>query len=132
MEQSLVLIKPDAVERQLIGEILNKYERNHLRIKQMKMLTVSKELADEHYAELRDKPFFDKLMAYITRSPVVAVMIEGDDAIAKVRQINGATNPEEAAPNTIRALYALSVTENSVHASDSLESAKREISIWFG
>lgn len=132
MEQSLVLIKPDAVERQLIGEILNKYERNHLRIKQMKMLTVSKELADEHYAELRDKPFFNKLMAYITRSPVVAVMIEGDDAIAKVRQINGATNPEEAAPNTIRALYALSVTENSVHASDSLESAKREISIWFG
>lgn len=131
-EQSLVLIKPDAVERQLIGSIIHEYERNDLRLDQLKLIQADEDLAKAHYAEHKDKPFFDELVEFITRSPVVAMVISGEEAISRVRQINGATRPEEAEPNTIRAVYALSMSENSVHASDSPESAEREISIWFG
>lgn len=130
-EQSLVLIKPDAVERHLIGSIIHEYERNDLKVDQLKLIQADEDLAKAHYAEHKDKPFFDELVEFITRSPVVAMVISGEEAISRVRQINGATRPEEAEPNTIRAVYALSMSENSVHASDSPESAEREISIWF-
>lgn len=130
-EKSLVLIKPDAVERQLTGSIIHEYERNGLKIEKLKLLQADEALAEEHYAEHEDKPFFGELVDFITRSPVVAMVISGNQAISRVREINGATKPEEAAPNTIRAVYALSMSENSVHASDSPESAEREIAIWF-
>jgi len=131
-ERSLVLIKPDAVERNLIGNILNQYERNGLEIAEMKMMTASKDLAEKHYAQLKDKPFYEDLITFITRSPVVASIIEGEDGIEKIRTVHGATDPAEARANTIRALYGKNVTENSVHASDSVETADKEIELWFG
>lgn len=131
MEQSLVLIKPDAVERNIIGEIIHQYERNGLKISRMQLMNATEKIARKHYEELEDKPFFEDLITYITRGPLVALVIEGENAIEAIRAINGVTNPEEAAPNTIRALYGNDVTENSVHASDSPESAEREIAIWF-
>lgn len=132
MEKSLVLIKPDAVERNLIGKILEKYEEAGLKIVALKMEKVSEELAGKHYAEHKDKPFYGSLIEYITRSPLCALVVEGEEAIAQVRATNGATNPDDAAVGTIRKLYALSKTENCVHASDSPESAAREIALWFG
>lgn len=131
MEQTLVLIKPDAVERNLIGRILSIYEENNLKITDIKYLSATKDLAIEHYIEHKGRPYFDSLISYITRSPIVALIIEGENAISKVRELNGATSPTEAKLHTIRSKYALSKNENSVHASDSKESAKREISIWF-
>lgn len=131
METTLVLIKPDAVERNLIGRILSIYETNNLKIKDIKYVLPSKEIAIEHYKEHEGRPYFDSLISYITRSPIVALILEGENAISKVREINGATSPTEAKENTIRAKFALSKNENSVHASDSKESAKREIKIWF-
>lgn len=130
-EQTLVLIKPDAVERDLIGKILTEYERNGLEIVEMKLLTATPEIAEQHYAEHIEKPFFDELVEYITSGPLVALVLEGEDAIRRVRALNGATNPEDAVDNTIRALYGISLSNNTVHASDSVESAKKEISIWF-
>ncbi len=130
-EQSLVLLKPDAVERNIIGKILDEYERNELRIIEMKMVSVSEKIAKEHYAEHIGKPFFEDLVSYITSGPIVALIIEGKNAVSRVRAINGTTDPKEAADNTIRALYGLSLSRNTVHASDSVESAKREINIWF-
>lgn len=130
-EQSLVLLKPDAVERNIIGKILDEYERNELRIIEMKMVSVSEKIAKEHYAEHIGKPFFEDLVSYITSGPIVALIIEGKNAVSRVRAINGTTDPIEAADNTIRALYGLSLSRNTVHASDSVESAKREINIWF-
>lgn len=130
-EQSLVLIKPDAVERHLTGSIIHEYERNGLTIEKLKLIQADEATAKAHYAEHENKPFFNELVEFITRSPIVAMVISGEEAVSRVRQINGATRPEEAAPNTIRAVYALSMSENSVHASDSSESAEREISIWF-
>lgn len=131
LEQTLVIIKPDGVERNLIGSILNEYERNALVIKNIKMLVVDEELAKEHYDEHVDKPFFNDLVNYITSGPSCVLIIEGENAIERVRKINGATNPKEAQDNTIRALYGLELSKNTVHASDSQKSAKREISIWF-
>lgn len=131
MEQTLVLIKPDAVERNLIGKILNEYERNGLKIVEMKMLTATKETAAEHYAEHEGKPFYDDLVDYITGGPLVAFVLEGEDVISRVRALNGATNPKDAADNTIRSLYGIDLSNNTVHASDSPESAKKEIAIWF-
>jgi|SRR5690625_4221672 len=130
-EKTLVLIKPDAVERNLIGKILNEYERNGLKISDMKMMTATTEIAEKHYAEHKEKPFFGELVSYITSAPLVAFVIEGENAISRVRALNGATNPEDAEDNTIRALYGVSLSENTVHSSDSPESAEREISIWF-
>ena len=131
LEKSLVLIKPDAVERNLIGKILEVYEGAGLKIKAMEMKQINKEFAEKHYEEHRDKQFFNSLIKYITRSPLVALILEGEDAINKIRSLNGATNPEKAEFGTIRRRFALSGTENSVHASDPIESAEKEIKLWF-
>ncbi|AQW27516.1 nucleoside-diphosphate kinase [Clostridium perfringens] len=131
LEKSLVLIKPDAVERNLIGKILEVYEGAGLKIKAMEMKQINKEFAEKHYEEHRDKQFFNSLIKYITRSPLVALILEGEDAINKIRSLNGATNPEKAEFGTIRRRFALSGTENSVHVSDSIESAEKEIKLWF-
>lgn len=131
LEKSLVLIKPDAVERNLIGKILEVYEGVGLKIKAMEMKQINKDFAEKHYEEHRDKQFFNSLIKYITRSPLVALILEGEDAIDKIRSLNGATNPEKAEFGTIRRRFALSGTENSVHSSDSIESAEKEIKLWF-
>ena len=130
-EQTLVLIKPDAVERNLIGKILSEYERNDLKISDMKLLTASKELAEKHYAEHKGKPFYESLVSYLTRSPIVALVLDGENAVSRVRALNGTTNPKDSGDNTIRALYGVSLSENTVHSSDSIESAGRERAIWF-
>jgi nucleoside-diphosphate kinase len=131
MERSLVLIKPDGVERRLIGEIIAIYERKGLNISALKMLKPSQEIAENHYIEHKDKPFFKELVAFLTRGKVCALIIEGDNVVKTVRKINGATDPAEAEAGSVRGLYALSKSENIVHASDSPESAEREIKIWF-
>ncbi len=131
MERSLVLIKPDGVEKRLIGKIIKMYEEDGLTISELKMLKVPKELGMKHYEEHKGKEFFNKLINYITRGPVCAMILEGDNAINRVRKINGATNPEVAEKGTIRYLYADNMTENCVHASDSNESAIRECNLWF-
>ena len=131
VERSLVLIKPDAVERNLIGKILTIYEDNNLKIVDMKLTKVSRELAEAHYIEHKGRDYYENLIAYITRSAVVAVVLEGEDAIAQVRRLNGKTNPAEAEEGTVRRLYGLATNQNSVHASDSPENAQREIGIWF-
>lgn len=132
IEKTLVLIKPDAVERNLIGNILVEYERNGLKVLDMKLIHATKALAEQHYAEHKGKPFFNRLVSYLTRSPLVALILEGENVISRVRTLNGTTDPETSQDNTIRALYALSMSENAVHASDSKESADRERAIWFG
>lgn len=129
MEKSLVLIKPDAVERNHIGDIISIYEKAGLKVTALKLEKVSEEKAKKHYEEHVGKHFFEELIEYITRSPVVAMILEGNNAIETVRELNGRTkNPAEG---TIRKKYGISETENSVHASDSVESAKREIELWF-
>ena len=131
MEETLVLIKPDGVKRQICGEILTRYERKGLIIKAMKLLQTPKELAQEHYAEHKDKPFFGELVDFITSGPVLAFVLAGKNAVASVRTINGATNPVDATPGSIRGDYALTMDSNVVHASDSVDSAAREIHLWF-
>ena len=131
MEETLVLIKPDGVKRQLCGEILSRYERKGLEIKAMKLLQTPQELAEEHYAEHKDKPFFGELVDFITSGPVLAFILGGQNAVASVRAINGATNPLDATPGSIRGDCALTLDSNVVHASDSAESAAREMKLWF-
>ena len=131
MEETLVLIKPDGVKRQICGEILTRYERKGLIIKAMKLLQTPKELAEEHYAEHKDKPFFGELVDFITSGPVLAFVLAGKNAVTSVRTINGATNPVDATPGSIRGNYALTMDSNVVHASDSVDSAAREIHLWF-
>ena len=131
MEETLVLIKPDGVKRQICGEILTRYERKGLIIKAMKLLQTQKELAQEHYAEHKDKPFFGELVDFITSGPVLAFVLAGKNAVTSVRTINGATNPVDATPGSIRGDYALTMDSNVVHASDSVDSAAREIHLWF-
>lgn len=131
MEKTLVLIKPDAVERNLIGKILMLYEENKLKITRLEMIHANKSFAEEHYVEHIGRPYYDKLIQYITRSPLVALVLEGEDAISRVRQINGTTNPLEAEKGTIRQLYGIDKSYNTVHASDSILNAEREINIWF-
>lgn len=132
LEKSLVLIKPDAVEKSIIGEIISKYEENGLKIVALKMKRISKEFAYKHYEEHIGKAFFEELINFITRGPLCVLILESENAIEKIRAINGSTNPKEARGGTIRNLYAKSKTENCVHASDSKESAEREIKLWFG
>ena len=132
MEQTLVLVKGDGVRRRLIGEIIRRIEAKGLDIRAMQLMDVSRELAEEHYAEHREKPFFGELVEFITSTPVVALRVEGEGAIAVVRRLMGATNPAEAAPGTIRGDLALSLPDNLVHGSDSPESAKRELNLFFG
>lgn len=131
MERSLVLIKPDAVEKNIIGNIINMYEENDLKVVKLKMEKISEELAKKHYEEHIGKVFFESLIKFITRGPLCALVLEGTNAIEKIRKINGNTNLEIAEEGTIRKLYASNNTENCVHASDSLENAKKEINLWF-
>ena len=130
-ERTLVLIKPDAVRRGLAGEILRRFELRGLEIREARLLTVDRELAGEHYAEHAEKPFFGELVEFITSGPTLALVLEGEGAIATVRATMGATNPADAGPGTIRGDLALSMPDNLVHGSDSAESAAREISLWF-
>ena len=131
MEKTLILIKPDAVERNLIGAILSVYEQNGLKVTQLKVLQAERYRAIEHYQEHIGRPYFEKLMTYITRSPLIAVELRGINAIARVRELNGCTDPAKADKDTIRGRFGISASENTVHASDSKASAEREISIWF-
>ena len=131
-ERTLVLIKPDAVGRKLAGEILARFERRGLELRAAKLLTVDRELAEEHYAEHEEKPFFSELVQFITSAPTLALVLEGESAISVVRTTMGATNPVDAAPGTIRGDLALAMPDNLVHGSDSAESARREIGLWFG
>jgi nucleoside-diphosphate kinase len=132
IERSLILIKPDAVERSLAGEILGRIERRGFTLRAAKLLRVDRALGDEHYAEHREKPFFGELVDFITSGPTLALVVEGEGAIATLRTTIGATNPADAAPGTIRGDLALAVPNNLVHGSDSPESAEREIALWFG
>jgi nucleoside-diphosphate kinase len=130
-ERTFVMVKPDAVQRGLIGEFVARFERRGLKIVAMKMLVVSDKLAKDHYAEHAAKPFFPALTGFIMSGPAVAMVIEGKGAVGIVRSMNGATNPVNSAPGTIRGDYALDTGRNVIHASDSPESAKREISLYF-
>jgi nucleoside-diphosphate kinase len=130
-ERTLVLIKPDAVQRRLTGEILGRLEQRGLVIRAAKLVRVDRELAERHYEEHTEKPFFGELVEFITSAPTVALVMEGESAISVVRATMGATNPAEAAPGTIRGDLALAMPDNLVHGSDSPESAAREIALWF-
>ena len=130
--RTLILIKPDAFERGLTGEILARFECKGLKITQMRLLTADEGIANAHYAEHIEKPFFGELVSFITGGPLVALVLEGHEAVAAARQLIGATNPIEAATGSMRGDYGLEVTFNLVHGSDSDESAEREIGIWFG
>lgn len=130
-ERTLVLVKPDAVQRLLAGRILARYEERGLKLVGLKLMTVSTELAEEHYAVHRAKPFFRGLVEFITSGPLVAAVLQGPNAIAIVRAMNGATRPHEAAPGTIRGDYALETAQNLVHASDGPETAEAELRLWF-
>jgi nucleoside-diphosphate kinase len=132
VERTLVLIKPDAVERGLAGEILGRFERRGLAIRDARLVHVDRGLAQEHYAEHAEKPFFGELVEFITSSPTLALALEGESAISVVRTTMGATNPTESAPGTIRGDLALAMPNNLVHGSDSPESAARELALWFG
>ena len=131
VERTLILIKPDATERALAGEILARIERRGFRVVAGKLLRVDRDLGSEHYAEHSEKPFFGELVEFITSAPTLALVIEGESAISVVRTTMGATNPAEAPPGTIRGDLALAMPDNLVHGSDSPESAEREIGLWF-
>ena len=130
-ERTLVLIKPDGVQRALVGRLIERYERRGLRIFGLKMVAVDRALAERHYAIHREKPFFAGLGEFITSAPLVAVALEGPNAIAVCRAINGATRPERAASGSIRGDFALETGQNLVHASDSVETAADELGLWF-
>jgi nucleoside-diphosphate kinase len=132
VERTLILAKPDAVERGLAGEILARFERRGLKLLEARLVTADRRLAEEHYAEHRDKPFFGELVEFITSGPTLAFALEGEGAVATCRKTIGSTNPAEACPGSIRGQFALAMPNNLVHASDSPESARREISLWFG
>ncbi len=130
-ERTLILIKPDAVQRGFAGEILGRFERRGLQMRAAKLLTVDRALAEQHYAEHKEKPFFGELVEFITSAPTLALVLEGEGGIATVRTSMGATNPADATPGSIRGDLALSMPDNLVHGSDSAESAAREIALWF-
>jgi nucleoside-diphosphate kinase len=130
-ERTLVLIKPDAIRRSLAGEIIARFEDRGLQLRAARLVTVDRSLAQEHYAEHTDKPFFGELVDFITSGPTLALVLEGEGAITIVRTTMGATNPADAAPGTIRGDLSLSMPDNLVHGSDSPDSAKREIDLWF-
>jgi nucleoside-diphosphate kinase len=130
-ERTLVLVKPDGVQRLLTGRILARFEERGLKLVGLKLVAVSRDLAERHYAVHREKPFFGGLVDFITSSPLVAVALEGPNAIAVVRSMVGATRPHEAAPGTIRGDYALETAQNLIHASDGAETAASELELWF-
>jgi len=131
VERSLVLVKPDGVQRALVGEVISRFERRGLRLVAAKFMQVSLELAKSHYAEHEGKPFYDGLISYITSAPVMAMVWEGPNAVAAIRQTVGSTKPVEAAPGTIRHDFALEVGRNLIHASDKPETGEREVALWF-
>ena len=131
MERTLILLKPDAVQRGLVGGLISRLEAKGLKLVGMKLIAVDRELANRHYGEHVGKPFFDGLVAFITSSPVVAIVAEGENAVEVVRRLMGATSPLDAAPGTVRGDLAMSIGMNLVHGSDSLESASREIDLFF-
>lgn len=131
VERSLVLIKPDAVRRSIVGEIISRIERRGLTLRGGKLLVVDRKLAETHYAEHSQKPFFDELVGFITSGPTLALAVEGEGAIATLRKTIGATNPADAEPGSIRGDLSLAMPDNLVHGSDSRESAVRELALWF-
>jgi nucleoside-diphosphate kinase len=131
VERTFVMVKPDGVERGLVGEVIARLESKQLRLVGLKVLQLTRDLAERHYAEHRDKPFFGDLVAFITRGPVVAMVVEGENAVAAVRTLMGATDPQKAAPGTLRGDLASTITENLVHGSDSPASAARETALYF-
>jgi nucleoside-diphosphate kinase len=131
MERTLILVKPDAFARNLTGEIIARFERKGLRLAALRQLELERELAERHYAEHQGKPFYEELVSFITSGPLVAMVLEGEQAVTAARQVIGATNPLEASPGSIRGDYAIDVGHNMVHGSDSPESAAREVSLFF-
>jgi nucleoside-diphosphate kinase len=131
MERTFVMVKPDGVQRGLVGEIVSRFESRGFRICGAKMMKIPRELAERHYGEHEGKPFYEPLLSYITSGPVVCVVLEGENAVAVVRSMMGKTNPQDAAPGTIRGDFAQVTGRNVVHGSDSSESAKREINLFF-
>ncbi len=131
VERTFVAVKPDGVERVLIGEVVGRFEKRGLKIIGMKFMKVTKELAEKHYGEHKGKPFYDGLVSYITSGPIVAIALEGKNAVALARQTIGATKPQDAAPGTIRGDLAVEIGRNIVHGSDSPENGEREIGIFF-
>jgi len=131
-QKTFVMVKPDGVRRRLIGEVIGRIEAKGYAIREMKFFTINKELAEEHYGEHRARPFFGELVSFVTSGPVVAMVVEGPEAVAGARQIMGATNPLEAATGSIRGDFAAEIGANIVHGSDSQESAEREIKLFFG
>ncbi|HXB15160.1 MAG TPA: nucleoside-diphosphate kinase [Solirubrobacteraceae bacterium] len=132
MDRTLILVKPDAFARSLTGEIIARFERKGLRILALRHMTVTRELAEKHYAEHAERPFFGELVDFITSAPIVAMVLEGQEAVKAARQVIGATNPLEAAPGSIRGDFAVETGQNMVHGSDSPESAARESALFFG
>jgi len=130
-QETLVIAKPDAVRRRLVGEILRRIEEKELRITELRMMRIDPDLAGRHYEEHREKPFFEELVGFITSGPVVVAKVEGEDAVTVVRELMGPTDPADAPPGTIRGDYGEVITENLVHGSDSPESAKRELDLFF-
>ena len=131
-QQTFVMVKPDGVRRRLVGEVIRRIEAKGYDIREMRLMTVDESLAKKHYAEHVDKPFFDELVSFVTSGPSVAMVVEGADAVAGLRQVMGATNPLDATPGSIRGDFATEITYNIVHGSDSPESAEREINLFFG
>jgi nucleoside-diphosphate kinase len=132
VQQTFIMVKPDGVRRKLVGEVVSRIEAKGYDLREMKLFTIDEGLAQKHYAEHTEKPFFGELVSFITSGPVVAMVVEGPDAIAGTRQIMGATNPIDAATGSIRGDFATVIGENIVHGSDGPESAQREINLFFG
>ena len=130
-EQTLIVLKPDAVERNLIGELISRFEKKGFKVVKLKMLKFTKDMAEEFYSDHKEKPFFGELVSFITSERVVASVIEGDNVVAMTRTIIGATKPSEAAPGTIRGDFGVGITNNSIHASDSMESFEKEVKVVF-
>jgi len=131
MERTLILVKPDAFARNLTGEIIARFERKSLRLVALQLMTMSRDLASQHYAEHDGKPFYEELVSFITSGPLVAMVLEGEHAVVAARQVIGTTNPLEASPGSIRGDYAVAVGQNMVHGSDSPDSAAREVGLFF-
>jgi nucleoside-diphosphate kinase len=131
VERTFIMVKPDGVQRNLIGEIVTRFEKKGFKLLGAKLMSVSKDLAEQHYGEHKERPFFGELVGFITSSPVFAMVWEGDNVISTARNMMGKTNPADAAPGTIRGDYGISVGMNIIHGSDSPESAQREIGLWF-
>ena len=129
--KTFFMVKPDGVKRNIVGQVIDRVEQEGFKITKMKMMNITTELAEQHYGEHKDKPFFQDLVSFITSGPVVAMEVEGENAVSEVRRIMGATNPADADPGTIRADFATKLEENVVHGSDSKESAERELGLFF-